>query len=188
MSILYNKVREKFNLIKFNKLLSQGNQTEIFDAINKVTGHNPIEDERIEYGELQLFLDTLCDFKKTIEYTPFVSFVASNETVGYGENEFGLLKLKLKGDKKFKYYLSCYSRHDFEDRFIEDSYVSFNLFKDNENVDYQNCINHILVKMEGMLGKEYINIASFYNTKGLNWSEDTIKKIIKNRNIKFNYY
>ena len=104
MSIPYNKIREKFSLIKFNKLLSQGNQTEIFDAINKVTGHNPIEDERIEYGELQLFLDTLCDFKKTIEYTPLVSFVASNETVGYGENEFGLLKLKLKGDKKFKYY------------------------------------------------------------------------------------
>ena len=45
MSILYNKIREKFSLIKFNKLLSQGNQTEIFDAINKVTGHNPIDDK-----------------------------------------------------------------------------------------------------------------------------------------------
>ena len=187
MSVLYNKVREKFNLIKFNQLLSKGDRNEIFDVINKITGHNPIHDERIEYGELEQFFNILCNFNNTLEYTPLVSFVVSNEPAVYGENEFGLLKLKLNSDKEFKFYLTNFGRHDFEDRFIEDSLDSYNLFKDNENVDYQNCITYVYEKMERMLSKKYINIINFHFTKDVIWSEDRLKEIIDNKDIKFKY-
>jgi len=177
MSILYNKIRTKFNLLKFNKLLSEKNVTEIFDIIKKITGINPIKKERIDYGNLDEFLSVLCDFKSTLEYTPFISLVNSNEPSVYGETEFGLLKVKLEEDKKFKYYLTKYTKYDFDDRFIEDQFFSYNLYKENENVNFQNCVEQIYEKIDG---KVYVNIVVFHKKDSVNWSKDKLKNILRN--------
>tara|TARA_Y100000389_G_C17256009_1_gene410541 strand:+ start:105 stop:689 length:585 start_codon:yes stop_codon:yes gene_type:complete len=177
MSILYNKIRTKFNLLKFNKLLSEKKVTEIFDIIKKITGINPIKKERIDYGNLDEFLSVLCDFKSTLEYTPFISLVNSNEPSVYGETEFGILKVKLEEDKKFKYYLTKYTKYDFDDRFIEDQFFSYNLYKENENVNFQNCVEHIYEKIDG---KVYVNIVVFHQKDSVNWSKDKLKNILRN--------
>ena len=176
MSILYNKIRTKFNLLKFNKLLSEKNVTEIFDIIKKITGINPIKKERIDYGNLDEFLSVLCDFKSTLEYTPFISLVNSNEPSVYGETEFGLLKLKLDGDKKFKFYLTKFIRYDFSDRPGVNEFFSYNFYKENENINYQNCVDNIYKKIDREV---YVNIVVFHEKNNVTWSKDKLKTILR---------
>ena len=177
MNTLYRKIRPKFNLKKFNKLLSEEETSEIFHIVEKMTGFDPICDHRIDFGQIDLdFLNILCDFKKTLEYTPLISLVTSSEPSVYGETEFGLLKLKLDGDKKFKFYLTKFIRYDFSDRPGVNEFFSYNFYKENENINYQNCVDNIYKKIDR---KVYVNIVVFHEKNNVTWSKDKLKTILR---------
>lgn len=177
------KLKKKFDFADFKKTLSSNNSTDIFDLLKKQTKINILNNHGLnDEHYLDFFLKIL---DERLDYSPFISLFQNNEPMIYAECEYGLLKLKSDDNKKFKNYLLRFNKFDHEDKKIDDMFIAYNLFKENEDINYQNLANHIYENIKNNWPQINANTIQFHVTDGVEWSKEKLTSLIQNKDIKF---